>query len=79
MEDSSTICVPSTTRYRVLGTGTKNTELDWLLTPIWRESWKHDGGVEHNWMQTLPQRPQQGHWEFLFKTKKNISIYLKGM
>jgi hypothetical protein len=55
---------------QVLGTGTKNTELD---------SWTGDScmereletrlrcTVEHNWMQTLPARPQRGHCEFLFK------------
>ncbi len=30
----------------------------------WRENWSQDGDVEHNWTQTLPERPQWGHWEF---------------
>jgi hypothetical protein len=40
------------------------------------------GGVEHNWMQTLPERPQRGHWEFLFKNKnrnRNLNLSKVGI
>ncbi len=41
-----------------------NTKLNWWLTPRWRENWSQDGGAEHNWKQTLPQKTQRGNWEF---------------
>ncbi len=39
----------------------------WWLPHSWRQYWSQAGGVEHNRMQTLPERPQRGHWKFLFK------------